>query len=143
MDGQHFYAFPIPLSHGRKMTNEQLAEAVVMMKGGGRKRGQSRDGRDLGLDLTGFYDVSKGSRRDAIPGTGSINSESDDFEYVRGVNVCDHRSMLRTYPNTFLGCEAVDWMRDTLRVSDADALKLGQVRWRWMIGCLGSVRVFF
>ena len=135
------------------MTNEQLAEAVVMMKGGRKADdtvdpifglreeshnfGQKQEegggkGRGGGVRESGGGDGDrKGAGRQfgaasGIKG-GSINAIETETEAVKGFDIGDHRYLLRTYPNTFVGSEAVTWMCDHMGVTEEDAVKLGQV----------------
>ncbi|NEO88280.1 MAG: hypothetical protein F6J87_29085 [Spirulina sp. SIO3F2] len=43
-----------------------------------------------------------------------------------GVDVQDRRHQLKTYPQCFVGSEAVDWLVAHLRISREEALEVGQ-----------------
>jgi len=106
IDGHHFYAFSIQLSKGRRMTNEQLAETVVKMKGGWK---------------------GDGGEDDYLLGGMGQSSSFPSSSFEKGFNIGNHRYLLTTYPNTFVGSEACEWMIKKLKVSEPDAVKLGQV----------------
>jgi hypothetical protein len=121
------------------MTNEQLAEAVVLMKGGrkaedtvdpifglrGEEIGQAPKKKDV-VDSERKKAIHYGGVKSGITG-GSINAIENDVEAIKGFDIGDHRYLLRTYPNTFVGTESVVWMVDHLSVTEEDAVKLGQV----------------
>lgn len=138
-----------------RMTNEQLAEAVVMMKGGRKaddsvdpifglrgeptkRGGVPRENPDIEKKNTILYGGVSGG----ISG-GSINAIESDVVAIKGFDICDHRYLLRTYPNTFVGSEAVLWMCDHLSISEEDAIKLGQVHFLFLLRPLSSHSLFF
>jgi hypothetical protein len=45
---------------------------------------------------------------------------------IGGIKIKDRRYHLRVYAQCFIGSEAVDWMRDRLRISRGEAVRLGQ-----------------
>jgi len=80
-------------------------------------------------------DFDAGSCEDALDVLGTSVVVSSDLvddllpsmqDPVNGVPVKDRRYHLKTYPQCFVGCEAVDWLVDDQNISRKKAVEVGQ-----------------
>ncbi|WP_158535116.1 mechanosensitive ion channel domain-containing protein [Acaryochloris thomasi] len=56
-----------------------------------------------------------------------IEQLTNQMRSQNGIDIKDRTYRLRSYPKSFLGCEAVDWLMHTQGVSTQEAIKLGQI----------------
>ena len=56
----------------------------------------------------------------------NIKQVTAQMRSEKGITIKDRRYRLISYPNCFIGSEAVDWMRKNLNLSGEQAVRLGQ-----------------